>query len=311
MKTAIVLEGQNMCNWRKWVLPCILATAVLTALAMLFHLGSIERDLAAKAAAALEQDHGWATATLDGRELTLSGIAPSAEAQNEATLLASAINDVRTVRDVSTLPPIQAPFVFEAQKGQGGIVLSGFAPSQAAREALLTATRTAHDGVTVTDQLQIARGAPVGFADLAGFGVTQLARLAEGDIKTDDEEFSIVGSAATPNDFTALNEALAGVLPGGGVLVANDVTAPLISPYQWSATRMSDGALMLDGFAPDSTTLASIMDAAAGIGAGGQVSNNLLIGAGAAEGFASAAELGLQALAGMTSGQAAIEAQSL
>ena len=38
-----------MCNWKKWIWPGILATVLLTALALLMKSGSIEQDLQTKA----------------------------------------------------------------------------------------------------------------------------------------------------------------------------------------------------------------------------------------------------------------------
>ncbi|MEP3265804.1 MAG: hypothetical protein ABJN78_08610, partial [Hyphomicrobiales bacterium] len=68
-----------MWNYRPsaWVWPGIFVVGLLTVVAMLFKAGPIERDLTERALNNLSNQHSWAKVELDGRNLELSGLAPS------------------------------------------------------------------------------------------------------------------------------------------------------------------------------------------------------------------------------------------
>jgi len=66
-----------MCNWKKWIWPGIFAVVILTALSTWFKADVVQEDLTAKALQDLQTEHSWADVSLDGRDLTLSGTAPS------------------------------------------------------------------------------------------------------------------------------------------------------------------------------------------------------------------------------------------
>ncbi|MEL6921624.1 MAG: BON domain-containing protein, partial [Pseudomonadota bacterium] len=224
-------EGRDMCNWRKWILPGILATVILTALAMLFQSGSIEDDLSAKASNALQAEHPWASVELDGRDVTLNGVAPTEEAQSAAAVVADDAYDVRVVANATTLPPIENPYTFAAVKSSEGISLNGFVPSDEVRADIVAAAETSNPGIAVTDNMAIARGAPEGFAALTTFGLSQLGGLADGEASVSNTDYAIAGTAATVEAFADETDRLAAALPGGGALAASDITPPTVSPY--------------------------------------------------------------------------------
>ncbi len=135
-----------MCNWRKWIWPGILAVVLLSALATLMKSGSIEQDLQAKAIADLSDNHKWAQVELDGRDLTLTGIAPSEAAIEEARQIADDAYDVRVANAQVTLLPIADPFVLSAVKADRKITLEGNVPDDQVRAVIAEAAKAAESG---------------------------------------------------------------------------------------------------------------------------------------------------------------------
>ncbi|MEO1701590.1 MAG: OmpA family protein [Pseudomonadota bacterium] len=295
-----------MCNWQKWILPGILATAVLTALSMLFHAGSIEKDLSEKAAVTLSEEHGWATVELDGRDLTLTGVAPTEDQQEAAASLTNDIYDVRVVTNNSTLPPIEAPYAFNAAKSGEGITLTGFYPSDDVRAEIVAAAERANPGVAITDNLTIARGAPDAFGELGSFGVSQLGKLADGQVAMSDANYSIDGMASSAEAFEALSAELTGALPAGAALAANEVVPPAVSPFTWSAKKTQPGTLALAGFATSAEQADAIVAAAQETDGSATVESTLQVASGAPEGFDAAATYALSFMPFLVEGDASL-----
>ena len=291
-----------MCNWRRWVLPGLLATAILTALAMIFHSGSIERDLAGKAGDALQAEHPWASVALDGRDLTLSGTAPSPEAQAAAETVALNAYDVRVVDNTTDLLALADPYEFKAVKDDNGVTLSGFVPNDAVRAEIVGAAETAMPGIAVTDTMALARGAPEGLAAMAGFGLSQLGNLVSGEASLSNTDYTISGVAADSDAYEAELARANGTLPAGATLASADIAAPTIDPFTWSATKAADGTITLDGFVPSVDARAAIEADAAAQNPGATIVNNTRIANGAPAGFAALTAFGLGQLPDFVSG---------
>ncbi|WP_160113644.1 BON domain-containing protein [Phyllobacterium salinisoli] len=246
-------EGTALKNWlwKNWFWPGATTTALLTVLAVWFSSGAIEKDLATRASAALAGDQSWATVDLDGRDLTLKGVAPDERAQAAAAETAAAVSGVRSVENLAVLPPLAEPFVFHAVKTEEGVVLSGNVPPGPARKDILTIAERAMPGIRVTDEMAIARGAAQGFPALAGFAVSQLADLSLGEASISGLDYTIRGDAAGRDAYEVLVTAVAGVLPGGGKLVSARIVPPLQAPD--AVGDKPDGATPTNSILPPSS----------------------------------------------------------
>jgi hypothetical protein len=82
----------------------------LVALAAIYcGVGWVERDLILQSRAELAgAGQRWASVQYSGRDATLEGAAPSAQAQAEASALLQALPGVRSVHDLSTVAPAAA-----------------------------------------------------------------------------------------------------------------------------------------------------------------------------------------------------------
>ena len=143
-----------MCDWRRWIWPGILTTLILGALAVWFRQTPVETELTTLASSALTATHPWAKVELDGRDITLTGVAPSVEAQADAAKLALAAYDVRAVKNMAGLIDIADPYVFSALKAPDGVTLSGNVPDEVTRAELVAKTQAAMPGIAVNDKLE-------------------------------------------------------------------------------------------------------------------------------------------------------------
>ncbi len=246
-----------MYNWNRWVWPGIIAVVILTALSTWFKAEIVQDDLTAKATSDLSANHSWASVELDGRDLTLKGTAPSAEAASEALQIADDAYDVRIVSDASELLAIADPFRLSAVKQASKITLEGNVPDEESRAALVAAAKQSAD--EVEDKMTLARGASDGFTDFGSFGLAQLGGLTDGQFDISASNMDIKGIAKDFDTYDAVTAALDGDIPGAGSIQSKDITPPVAKPYEWMADY--DGqAVKLSGFAPNADARKAIED---------------------------------------------------
>lgn len=292
-----------MFNWRSWLLPGLVTTVVLTALAIVFHAGAIERDLSGKAIEDLSASHDWATVELDGRDLTLTGMAPDPEAQGAAEAIARAVYDVRVVRNQSELLRLADPYLFKAVKAEDGVTLSGHVPDETVRAAIIGSAETAMPAIAINDTMDPARGNPEQFGAMAAFALNQLAGLSEGEVALTETEYSISGTAANSEAYEALVATTSGDLPDGADLGSVDVSPPLVAgPYLWTATRTDDNTIRLTGFSPSVEARSAVVSLAHTSNPDATIIDELEIAAEAPDGFDELTALALRQMAGISSG---------
>ncbi len=122
--------------------------------------GSVERDIGARVTAELAADGlGWASVDVSARDVTIHGMAPSIEAQQQAAQVTAEVNGVRGVANASDLLPIVSPYVWSAKRDGRAVTLSGAVPSEGSRAALLAAARRALPDAEIRDAMALGRGA--------------------------------------------------------------------------------------------------------------------------------------------------------
>ncbi|MCB1382148.1 MAG: OmpA family protein [Notoacmeibacter sp.] len=294
-----------MCDWRRWIWPGIIATALLTVLAMMFRSGPIEQDLTARVGEA-QSVAGWAKTVFDGRDATVTGTAPGEEARDAALQQARQAYGVRVVRDASDLSPLANPYVFSAVKDAGGVKLAGNFPAAPAGKAIADAAASSFPGIAVTNAMSAARGAPAAWEEATGFAMTQLAGLTTGTASVTGDTLSVKGVAADEASYEAVTAALAGVLPAA--LKRGDIAieAPAATgDYLWSATK--DGSsVVLEGFVPSAEDRNAIAARAAELNPGATIDNRLKIASGAPAGFMAWTGYALGTLAKLQGGKAGL-----
>lgn len=263
-------------------------------------------------------------ASLAGPALTLAGAAPSGAAKTavDGALGGALPAGLRLASAAVTAPPPPQPLTWSAVKNPNGIVLSGLAPSEAAKAAAVDAARRATSG-TVTDNLTVVTAivTPPDYAAATNFALAQLGALTTGQASLNGPALVVTGNAPSPAVKAAVDGALGGTLPGGLRLGRVDVAAPAppppppppppATPLAWSAIKDGNG-LTLSGMVPSAEARVALV-AAARAATTGAVIDNLTIQEtlAATPAYAAATGFALAQLAQLDIGQATLAGPAL
>lgn len=275
-----------MCQPGKWLWGLI-PLALLAMFAITRLETPVAQDITARANAQLEAEGlGWAKVDMSGRDARLVGVAPTPELQAQAMASADRVAGLRLVSNATTVLASQSPYTWGAAKAGNAVTLTGFVPDDVTRAGIVAAARQSFAGATVTDQMQLARGAPAGFAAMAGQGVRELGRLIDGRAAITDRAFSIQGNAPSLEAMTTATQGLAQLPQGFTSQVA--ILPPAVSPYVITAVREGN-AVTVTGHVPDEAARGAVLAAARGAAPGLTVTDRLQVGRGAPDGFAAMA----------------------
>ena len=198
----------------KWFWPGLTWTAALTALALWFGADRVETDIATRTGEALAP-FVWTGFDVDGRDVTLKGIAPDPEAQSAAKDALEKVWGIREITDLTSVLPVLSPYVLQIKKSADGIILSGSVPDNDIRDRIMTAAENAAPGIPLDDEMAVGRGNPANFADSVEFALQLLSGLREGEVEVSDLDISIKGRAADRASYQKLESQLKSPLPFG------------------------------------------------------------------------------------------------
>ncbi|MEM7189766.1 MAG: hypothetical protein AAF439_09155, partial [Pseudomonadota bacterium] len=211
------------------------------------------------ATAAADATNAPVSVAASGRTVILSGYVHS-QADRDALLAAVSQTRLATqVIDETALVAIADPFVLKAEKlADGTLSLSGNVPGAEVENEILAQARTLGAGANVRADLEIAGGVPDG--DWVGFvtaGLAGLSHLSSGTLILQGRTGHLQGEAP---DMAARNDALAAIVAAPmGPWSQNITGAPPPGGFRFSAVKMPDGGLVIEGHAPDAPTRDSII----------------------------------------------------
>ena len=207
------------------------------------HAVTMQTKIAGEAAAVVGATMHPMTATVSGRDITLTGTADT-EAELSAILAGlGAVPGRRVVNaaDVAVLPAI-APFETAIAKGaDGSYATTGYAPTAALRDALA-------DRHPALAGLPLAHGAPEGWPTMIDAGFTALGALQDGSVTLTGTTLTLAGTAATPMEDETARAALS-ALDGADTIVALEILDPGIVDFRLGYDAAS--GFRLDGTLPD------------------------------------------------------------
>ena len=299
--------------WKLWIWPGLAAVACITALAIWFQAGVVEADLKSRTLTALRQDNAWAQVSLKGRDLVLTGLAPDEDSRSQALEIVRTTYGVRVASDNSTLLPEEKPYRLTVEKTADGLVLSGFVPNDTARTTIVDGLSNLLPGIAVSDQMNLARGAPDGLVDLVAYGLPAFTRFSTGSLELTDSSLQVSGQALNPDDHQAALAALSTPPPSGGVLESVEIKpAAAAGDYIWSASTGA-GGMELKGYAPDAATREAIVAAAKSAGADRPVKDLMRFASGVPSGldWQTATNEALAMLSHLTEGAVSIRGKVL
>jgi len=125
-------------------------------------------------------------------QLSIRGHAPAAISNDAvAASIRSSLQAPFTVGVVEII----SPYIFKIVKDGGRVVLTGFAPSDTARNDVAAAAKAAFFGESIENQLAMRGSAPASFAEAVKALFPALARLASGSLSAEDTVFNVDGLA--------------------------------------------------------------------------------------------------------------------
>ncbi len=221
------------CNPSYWLLGLVPIAMLSWAAVQLEHEG-IEADLGRRAQEVLQRAGlGWASANFSGRDGVVVG---KASDDKEPARALSQVRDtwgVRVAQSRTELLELVDKFLWSATtRGDGRVVLSGYAPNEDAHRAVANMAASEFPNAEIIDESKLARGAPDRDAWLSGatFALKQLGQLKKGVAELDGLDLSVQGEAATPPAYRSVKTALAKSVPPGVKLALEKVTPPVINP---------------------------------------------------------------------------------
>lgn len=203
--------------------------------------GGVESDLDARSTTALK------AAGFDIFEVSFNGRdgwiqLPLGADQAKAKAVVGAIDGVRVAEVAggdplpgpapARTPTVAAPTVvpFGLSRTAAGIVLTGSVPDEATRAALVAAAKAAAPGVTVTDQLTVAAGAPaIGVPTAANLGALVAALPDGASAAYQGGTISLTGQVANDAAKAAVGAAAAAAFPSATVANGLTVSAPVVA----------------------------------------------------------------------------------
>ena len=174
--------------------------------------------------------------TISDQTLSVQGEAASAEsytamlAQNSKTLPASLALGTTDVK-----PPRVTPYTFIIARQGSGVMLSGYAPDAATRDAIVAAAKAKFGEAGVSGELAFGNGAPDSFADAVDAALEVASRMAGGHVALSDNQMTAAGFLYQPGALDEITDRLSVSLPNG---FAADTTA--------LETRQDDQPVSLD-----------------------------------------------------------------
>lgn len=249
-----------MGRWVDWLVPTGATALALTAVGWFVSFGPIAEDVSGRAAAGLKAaGHPWAKVAIDGRDLRLTGEAPSEEAVKLAVEAADRVFGVRVVSADVTVVPVADPYLFSVTRDGETLTLAGAVPSEEARAALLAWAKKVAPTATIEDRSKVARGAPGNYAAAAAFAVGQSADLKKGSVEFGPAGYSIAGDPKDHASYLRLKEALKVALPQGLKVASERLVVPVPSPYRFDLAT-SSGRATIAGYLPDAAAKAKLLD---------------------------------------------------
>jgi OOP family OmpA-OmpF porin len=148
--------------------------------------------------------------SIEGQALDRAGYAAANLAVRATPLPAGAELKAAAIR-----APVISPYRWLAEKGDGGILLQGYVPSEAIRAANRAAAEALFAPLSVRDSQELAEGAPQGFAEAAVAALGQLALVDKGRAVIQDRALNVVGEAASETAAAGARAAIEGSVPFG------------------------------------------------------------------------------------------------
>lgn len=254
------------------------------------------------------------SAEIRDQALSLQGTAADdkiAEAARQIKAVPANFRVSEAIKARIILPKPVSPYTTSAIVDTQSVTLTGYAPSEATRDQALQAARSHFPGRRIESKLEVAAGAPQGWARCMDGALAGVARIGAGKIALTDQRAQVTGATD--------DEALAGALPQElktalradcDADVRIDVLAEAVPELVWRAS-FTGSEVHLDGDVSSAASKSSLVAAAGRLFPGKPVVDKMRVIETRTRKWPLAAEQGLVALADLQKGDANLTRQQL
>ncbi len=198
------------------------------------------------------------------------------------------------------------PYTTAALVDASSVVLTGHAPSDAARDQLVQLARDKFPGRRIDNRLAVAPGAPAGWKNCVDQAVSGVSRLGAGKLSLTDKALDVSGATddeelagAVPRDIRQ------GVKSDCDANVRVDVLAEAVPELVWRASAKGN-EVVLDGDVSSATAKSALMTSAQRLFPGRTVVDRMRIVETRTRAWPAVAEQGLVSLADLKEGTATL-----
>ena len=206
------------------------------------HAPAIQDDIHSRASAVLvDEGFDWANLSVDGRNITLTGIAPTEAHKTKAGELAkiygyNLIDNQMTVAEAAAVEPkpqtiAPSPYTMRAElNASSQVLLTGYVPDAETHTRIVKLAQDKFGADKVVDQLKEIAGAPEGWLQSVNAGLVNLQRLDQGVAEWEDLNLRISGNVASESIKTQITDQLKTALPDSYASRLNLIaTAPVVA----------------------------------------------------------------------------------
>lgn len=210
------------------------------------HAPAIQDDIHSRASAVLaDEGFDWAKLSVDGRNITLTGIAPTEAhkikagelariygynlVDNQLTVAQTAVAEPAPVSKPQPVAP--SPYTMTAElDANGQVLLTGYVPDAETHTRIVKLAQDKFGADKVVDQLKEIAGAPTGWSQSIVAGLSNLQQLDQGVARWEDYNLSISGKVASESIKAQVTSQVKTALPEGYQSVLNlSVPAPVVA----------------------------------------------------------------------------------
>ena len=248
------------------------------------------------------------TAGLDGLDLSLVGAAATIPAYKSVkSALSSSVPAGVALAFEKIMPPSVGTYTWTAKSSGKEVLITGFVPSEKAREGVGATVRKVLPKSALTDRTDVADGAPDNWADAANAALVQLGALKSGTADIKGKDLTFLGEAANEATANAVRTALKSSVPQAFKINEQIKYPRAAAPLPTGGYVMSiahDGStLEVSGYVPSEAARAALIDAVKARFPGQTVTDRLQIVTGAPDGWQQCIVAGLAALPRLATGQ--------
>ena len=210
-----------------------------------------------------------------------------------------------------SLPRGTGPYVTTAAVNAGTVLLTGFAPSDAARDAIVQQARVRFPGRQIDNRLEIAPGAADGWQRCVDGGLLGIARLGSGRLQMSDRRLEVAGATEDEDLAEAVPADVRAAVRGDcDANVRVDVLAEAVPELVWRAVY-SGNDVILEGDVPSAAARAQLLQSAGRNFRGAAVVDRMRVVETRTRKWPRVADTGLKMLADLKRGEVRLNRQEL